>query len=163
MLRELSNLSRVMGLISREAKIWAQVCLTLTSMFLTIVLHCAASGQAPSTAQFFPVCFCHLGLHTQKFLNLQGHTYFLFVRIRGRVSEEDKTFGFMSGAGNLAINILNELKRSQVSESKVLMARQQCGNEESEVLSKIMKSICEYQIMEGKQRLPGMSLVFEVN
>lgn len=76
------------------------------------------------------------------------------------MSDEGKTFGFMSRAGNLAINILNELERSQVLESNVLMARQQCRNEESEVFSKIMKRICTYQIMEGKQRLPGMSFVF---
>lgn len=70
-----------MALVGSKAKIWAHVCLTLTNMSVTIELHYAASGQAPSTAQFFPVCFCHLGLPTQKFLNLQGHTYFLFVRI----------------------------------------------------------------------------------
>lgn len=66
------------------------------------------------------------------------------------MSDEGKTFGFMSRAGNLAINILNELERSQVLES----------NEESEVFSKIMKRICAHQIMEGKQRLPGISFVF---
>lgn len=79
------------------------------------------------------------------------------------MSDEGKTFGFMSRAGNLAINILNELERSQVLESNVLMARQQCRNEESEVFSKIMKRIYKYQIMEGKQRLPGMSFVYAIN
>lgn len=75
------------------------------------------------------------------------------------MSDEGKTFGFMSRAGNLASNILNELERSQVFESNVLMARQQCRHEESEVFSKIMESICAHQIMEGKQRLPGISFV----
>lgn len=79
------------------------------------------------------------------------------------MSDEGKTFGFMSRAGNLAINILNELERSQVLESNVLMARQQCRNEESEVFSKIMKRIYKFQIMEGKQRLPGMSFVYAIN
>lgn len=49
------------------------------------------------------------------------------------MSDEGRTFGFMSRAGNLAINILNELERTQVLESNVLMARQECRNEESEV------------------------------
>lgn len=78
------------------------------------------------------------------------------------MSDAGKTFGFMlilrtlmSRAGNLAINILSELERPRVLESSVLMARQQCGNEELKVFIKIMKRICKHQIMEGKQRLFG--------
>lgn len=80
--------------------------------------------------------------------------------------EEGKTFGMMlvlrtltSSTGNLAINILNELERSQVLESDVLMARRQCRNKEPEVFSKIMKRIFKHHIMEGKQRFPGKSFL----
>ena len=85
------------------------------------------------------------------------------------MSDEGKTFGFvlvlrtlMSRAGNLAINILSELERSQVLESSVLMGRQQCRNEELKMFIKIMKRVCKHQIMEGKQRLSGKTFFFFV-
>ena len=45
----------------------------------------------------------------------------------------------MLKAGNLVANIFNELEKSQVLESNVLMARQQCRNKGLEVFSKIRK------------------------
>lgn len=61
------------------------------------------------------------------------------------LKNEGKTFGSMlelrtpmSGAGNLAINILNEPERLQVLESNV-MEKQQHKNKELEVYNKIKK------------------------
>ena len=45
----------------------------------------------------------------------------------------------MSREGTLATNIFNELERSQVLESNVLMAKQQCKNQGLEVFRKSKK------------------------
>lgn len=70
----------------------------------------------------------------------------------------------MSREGALATNTFNELERSQVLESNVLLANNSVRTKDWKCSEKLRrKRICKPQAMEGKPRLPGKSFAFLIN